>query len=97
LNSAYDFALLLLAVALVWEDARLTWRGLARGHSERNPILRPLIMRFGSTGLIAARILATALLLLLFALLNPSEWLLFSVPFVLVMGYVVLTNIKRTA
>jgi hypothetical protein len=96
LHSAFDFALLFAAVALVWVDAIVTRRGLERGLSERNPILRSFIKKFGLTGLMVTRILASVLLLFLFVVLNQLGWLLLAIPFTLIMGCVVLMNLKRT-
>jgi hypothetical protein len=96
LHSAFDFALLFAAVALVWVDAIVTRRGLERGLSERNPILRSFIKKFGLRGLMATKILASVLLLFLFAVLNQLGWLLLTIPFTLIMGCVVLMNLKRT-
>jgi hypothetical protein len=96
LHSAFDVALLLVAVGLVWVDAIVTMRGLGKGFTERNPILRPFIKKFGLGGLIVTRVLASALLLLLFAVLNQLGWLLVTILFISIMSCVILINIKRT-
>jgi hypothetical protein len=96
LHSAFDFALLFVALGLVWVDAVVTKRGLGKGLRERNPILRSFIKTFGLTGLMVTGTLASMLLLLLFAVLNQLEWLLLTIPFTLIMGCVVLMNLKRT-
>jgi hypothetical protein len=96
LRSALDVALL-LAVTLIWVDAIVTKRGLDKGLSERNPILRSFNKKFGLGGLMATRILASALLLLLFTVLNQLGWLLLSIPFISIMSCViVINNVKRT-
>lgn len=81
---------------MVWVDAIVTVRGLRKGFTERNPILRSFIKKFGVGGLIVTRVLASALLLLLFAVLNQLGWLLLSTPFISIMSCVILINIKRT-
>jgi hypothetical protein len=96
LRSALDVAILLLAVTLIWVDAIVTKRGLDKGLSERNPILRSFMKKFGLGGLMATRILASALLLLPYALLGQWGWFLFSIPFIWIMSCVILINIKRT-
>jgi hypothetical protein len=96
LHSAIDATLLLTAIALVWVDAIATKRGLVKGLGERNPALRFFIKKFGLAGLMVTRVLATALLLLLFAFLGQSGWLLFSISFISVMSYVILINARRT-
>jgi hypothetical protein len=96
LHSAFDFGLLFVALGLVWVDAIVTKRGLGLGFGERNPVLRSFIKTFGLTGLTVTRILASVLLLFLFAVLNQLEWLLLAIPFTLIMGCVVLMNLKRT-
>ena len=89
-------ALLLLSMSLVLFDAMVTWRGRSKGFHEVNPVLRYLLNRFGSRGFVITRITAVGLLLLLFWLLDPWVWILFGSTFSAVMGYVVLTGIKRT-
>jgi hypothetical protein len=89
-------ALLLLSMSLVLLDATVTWRGWGKGFHEVNPVLRYLLNRFGPRGFVTARITAVGLLLLLFWLLDPWVWILFSSTFSAVMGCVVLTGIKRT-
>ena len=89
-------ALLLLSMSLVLFDAMVTWRGWSKGFHEVNPVLRYLLNRFGSRGLVITRITAVGLLLLLFWLLESWVWILFGSTFTAVMGYVVLTGIKRT-
>jgi hypothetical protein len=96
MHSALDFALLLVALGLVWVDAIVTKMGLGLGFGERNPVLRSFIKTFGLTGLMATRTLASVLLLFLFVVLNQLEWLLLAIPFTLIMGCVVLMNLKRT-
>jgi hypothetical protein len=96
LLSAFDFVLLFVALGLVWVDAIVTRRGLGRGLRERSPVLRSFIKTFGPRGLMVTRILASMLLLFLFAVLNQFEWLLLAIPFILIMGCVVLMNLKRT-
>lgn len=88
--------LLLLSMSLVLVDAIITKRGLKRGFREANPILRYFLNRFGSIGFAMTRIVALVLLLLLFELLDTSEWILFSSTFLAVMGYVVLAGVKKT-
>jgi hypothetical protein len=88
-------ALLLLSTSLVLLDAMVTWRGRSEGFREVNPVLRYLLNRFGSKGFVITRITAGGLLLLLFWLLDPWVWILFSSTFSAVMGCVVLTGIKR--
>jgi hypothetical protein len=97
LRSALDLALLFGGVVLVWLDVIITTRGLRRGVGERNPVLRSFIKTFGMMGLMATGILASTLLLVLFALLNEVEWLILSVPFLWIMGFVVLMNLRRIA
>jgi hypothetical protein len=96
LRSTFDFALLFVALGLVWVDAIVTRRGLGRGLRERNQVLRSFIKTFGPRGLTVTRILASMLLLFLFAVLNQFEWLLLAIPFILIMGCVVLMNLKKT-
>jgi hypothetical protein len=74
----------------------VTRRRLGQGLSERNPVLRSFIKTFGPRALMVTRILASMLLLFLFAVLSQVEWLLLSVPFVSIMGCLILANIKRT-
>lgn len=88
--------LLLLSMSLVLVDAIITKRGLKRGFREANPILRYFLNRFGSIGFAMTRIVALVLLLLLFELLDTSEWILFSSTFLAVMGYAVLAGVKKT-
>jgi hypothetical protein len=96
LLSAFDFVLLFVALGLVWVDAIVTRRGLGRGLRERSPVLRSFINTFGLKGLTGTGILASMLLLFLFAVLNQLEWLLLTIPFTSIMGCVVLMNLKRT-
>ena len=96
MHSAFDFMLLFVALGLVWVDAIVTRRGLGRGLGERNPVLRSFIKTFGLTGLMVTRILASVLLLSLFVVLSQLEWLLVGIPFMSVMGCVVLINFERT-
>jgi hypothetical protein len=89
-------ALLLLSTSLVLFDAMVTWRGRSKGFHEANPVLRYLLNRFGSKGFVITRITAAGLLLLLFRLLDPWIWILFSSTFSAVMAYVVLIGMKKT-
>jgi len=82
-------------VALVSCDAIVTKIGLDKGFTERNLILKWFLAKFGPAGLIVTRIAAVGLLLFLFSLLDPQEWLLFSIIFSTVMVYVLLTGIKK--
>lgn len=92
----WDFTLLLLVATLVVLDAIVTERGLDKGVSERNLILRWFLVKFGPAGLLVTRIVAIALLLLLFRLLNQQEWFLFSITFSSVMAYVLMIGIRKT-
>ena len=84
--------LLFLSMGLILADAVVTRRGLSRGFPEVNPILRYFLERYGLAGLAMTRVAAFMLMLILFWILEPWEWILFSVIFSAVMGYVVLVG-----
>lgn len=87
--------LCLLSVTLVLADTVVTREGLRRGFHEVNPILGCFLKKFGSVGLAAARVAALGLILLVCALLDPWEWVLFSSTFSAVMAFVVLADVKK--
>lgn len=87
-------ALLLLCAALVVGDALITKSGLSKGFRERNPALAFVLGKFGMKGLLATRLGALVSLLLLFLILNPWEWFLFSSTFIGVMAVVIWVGIR---
>ena len=88
-------ALLLLSVGLVVGDALITKGGLSRGFRERNPIIAFVLGKFGMKGLLATRLFALISLLVLFVILQPWEWILFSSTFLAVMAVVVWIGIGK--
>ena len=88
-------ALLLLSAGLVVVDAVITKGGLSRGFHETNPVLAAVVGKLGTKGLLATRLVALILLLLLFLILNPWEWILFSSTFLVVMAVVVWIGISK--
>lgn len=87
--------LLLLSASLVVGDALITKSGLSLGSRETNPVQAFVLGKFGMMGLLATRLLALMLLLLLFVLLNPWEWILFASTFLVVMVVVIWLNIRK--
>jgi len=87
--------LLLLSMGLILADTILSRRGLSRGFPEVNPILRHILEKFGSTGFAITRVAALMLLLILFRILDPWEWITLSSAFSAVMGYVTLTGVRK--
>lgn len=90
-----SMALFLLSAGLIAVDGIVTWQGLSRGFHETNPVLRLFLQKFGTTGLAVTRIAAIAFLFLLFLFLETWEWILFSTIFLVVMGCVVLVNVRK--
>jgi len=88
-------ALFLLSAGLVVSDALITKGGLGRGFRERNPVLASVVGKFGMKGLLATRLVALMILFLLFLILNPWEWILFSSTFLVVMAVVVWIGISK--
>ena len=87
--------LFLSSVALVMIDAIVTLVGWHKGLREANPFLRFIMLRFGTMGLIASRIVALVLLAVLFKITEVLEWLLFSGTFLVLMGGTVLVGIRN--
>ena len=93
--TAIGQAILIVCSVLVVADGLLTWWGTRKGLRELNPFLRRVLKESGPIGLAATRIAGIGLLFLLFSMLSVGIWELFGSTFSLILGIVVLNDLRR--
>lgn len=92
---AMSLTILLVCSALTVGDGVATWWGARNGLMELNPFLRHIMKKRGSIGLLATRAVALGLLLLLFDILGAELWIFFGSTFSLLLGLVLLNDLRK--
>lgn len=92
---AMSLTILLVCSALTVGDGVATWWGARNGLMELNPVLRHVMKKSGSIGLLTTRVVTLGLLLLLFDILSVELWTFFGSTFSLILGLVLLHDLGK--